>query len=570
MRIKIIENIVLFSVALITFALIYMQTIKGGYYYNQSVNNRIRVIPIEGPRGKIIDRNGLILADNRVAYHVGVIAQDIDDSDHLFYFLGTVLKKDSGYLKRQFLRKKRTPFASVVLEEDIDQKKILTIEENRFQYPGLVVEKSYERYYPFGKSGAHAIGYVGKIDPNEAQMLGEYGYSSLSIVGKTGVEKTYDMLLRGESGGRQIEINNRGQEVRLLGFKEPIKGKDIRLTIDERVQGMANELLDARPGAVVVMDLNNGDLISSVSSPSFDPNAFIDRGRQTEILYYIRDSKAHLLNRAVAGQYPPGSVFKIPVALAAVELKKITQEIAFDCPGYYMLGKAKFGCAHVHGREDLNQAIAHSCNVYFFHIGQMVSARVIEQYAKAFGLGRVTGVDLPSEATGQVIGHSRAGHPWYTGNTLNLSIGQGDALSTPMQLTVLVAAVANDGIILRPRIVKSVDSKDLPDIDISKLPIVRLHDTTWRSIQHGLRSAITDPEGTGHALNDLAGLTIYGKTGTAQAGVNKANHAWFVGYVRSQKNNLAFCVFLENGGSSANAVEITHQMLLRMQVQGIV
>jgi penicillin-binding protein 2 len=569
MRLKIIENVVLFSIGLIALALIYMQIIKGEHYYDQSVHNRIRIIPIEGPRGKIFDRNGVLLTENHLSHHVAVIGQDIDDTAALFEFLGHTLKKDPQTLRKQFLRRKRTPFSPVVIAQDVDQQTILTVEENRFQYPGLVVEESYERYYPFGRANAHAIGYVGKIDPNEAEVLGDYGYSALSIVGKMGVERTYDSVLHGESGGRQIEINSRGREVRLLGLKEPVQGKDIALTIDQRIQSAAHELLDSRAGSVIVMDLNNGELLGLVSSPSFDPNAFTDRARQSEVVSYMKDPKALMINRAVSGKYPPGSVFKIPVALAAVELHKVTPELTFDCPGYYMLGKAKFGCAHVHGSENLNQAIAHSCNVYFFHIGQMISARIIEQYAKAFGLGRATGVDLPFEAAGQVIGHGRPGHPWYTGNTLNFSIGQGDTLTTPLQLATMAATVANDGVIFRPRIVKAVDHQDLPQVDRRKLPVIRLHDSTWRLVQQGMRSVVTDGEGTGHILNELAGVTVYAKTGTAQAGTNKANHAWFVGYARSPKNNIAFCVFLENGGSSANAVAITHELLRRMQNQGM-
>ncbi len=570
MRIKIIENIILFFIGTIVVALIYMQTIKGEYYYDLSVNNRIRVIPVEGPRGRIFDRRGLVLADNHLAYNVAVVAQDLQDTDSLFNFLGRVLKKDPISLKKQFLHKRKTPFDPVVLARDIDLRTIFAIEENRFQYPGLVIEKTYERNYPFAQTDAHAVGYVGKINADEAEVLEDYGYNLQSVVGKMGVERTYDSILRGGLGGRQIEINNRGQEVRLLSLKEPVQGKDIGLTIDQRIQSAADDLLASRPGAVVVMDLANGDLLGMVSSPSFDPNAFVNKNLQGKVLSYIHDPRALLLNRVVASSYPPGSVFKIPVALAAIELKRIAPDVTFQCPGYYMLGKRRFGCAHVHGSEDLNQAIAHSCNVYFFHVGQMVTAHVIQQYAKAFGLGRVTGVDLPFEASGQVPAGSRPGHPWYTGNTLNFSIGQGDTLTTPLQLTVMMAAVANDGVILRPRIVRSVDHKDLPSPNISRLPTVRLHDNTWHIVQRGLRSVITDPEGTAHELNDLAGMTIYGKTGTAQAGTNKANHAWFVGYVHSPRNNLAFCVFLEHGGSSTNAVEVTHGLLSRMQSQGII
>lgn len=570
MRIKIVENIVLGALVLIALALIYMQVIKGGDYYEQSVNNRIRVIPVEGPRGKITDRQGVLLSENHLAHHVAVIAQDIQDADALFGFLARLLNKEVSFLKRQFQRKKRTPFEPVIIAQDVSKEIIMTVEENRFRYPGLVIQDSYERHYLYGGVNAHAIGYVGKIDPNEADVLGDYGYSPSSMVGKTGVERTYDAILRGEPGGRQIEINNRGKEVRLLGLKDPVKGKDVQLTIDQRIQTAADEFLDGRAGAVVVMDMSNGELLGLVSSPTFDPNAFADRNRQSEVVSYVRDPRALMINRAVAGRFPPGSVFKIPVALAAIELKKIRPEITFDCPGYYMLGKARFGCAHVHGRDNLNQAIAHSCNVYFFQLGRILGGRIIEQYAKAFGFGRVTGVDLPFEASGQVIGQARRGQSWYTGNTLNLSIGQGDTLSTPLQIAVMMAAVANDGILLRPRVVKAVDGKDLPVADIARLPVVRLKDETWRIVQRGLRSVITDEGGTAHTLNELGGMTIFGKTGTAQAGGAKAHHAWFAGYVRSAKNNLAFCVFLENGGSSANAVAVTKQLLGRMQEKGII
>ncbi len=570
MRLKIIENFILFFLALICLALVYMQVIKGKNYYDLSVNNRIRAIPIDGARGKIFDRNGVVLADNRLSYQVAIVSQEINDLDSVFNFLSSVFKKPASYFRTQFTKKRRTSFAPVVLAQDVDQQTIMTIEENRFQYPGLVINKSYRRTYPAGATTAHAVGYVGRIDEQEADVMQEYGYNLESDVGKTGVEKTYDSVLRAEVGGRQIEVNSRGQEVRLLGIKEPGRGKDITLSIDQRIQVISEQVMDSKPGAIVVMDLKNGEVLGISSSPSFDPNAFMIRDQQEKVVSYIRDTKSPLLDRALSGRYPPGSVFKIPVALAAVELNKVTPDLTFDCPGYYMLGQAKFGCAHIHGSENLEQAIAHSCNVYFFHIGQIITAHVIEQYAKAFGLGRVTGIDLPFESAGQVIGHAKRGVRWYTGNTLNLSIGQGETLSTPLQLTVMMAAVGLNGTILRPHIVKEVDYKPVSQPDLKKLPTVRLHDHTWQLIQEGLRSVVTDKEGTAHLLNDLPGMTVFGKTGTAQAGSTKANHAWFAGYVRSPKNNLAFCVFLEHGASSAYAVEIAQQLLSRMQAQGII
>ena len=565
MRLNIIQSIIFFLLGMIICSLFYMQVIHGDYYRRQSMNNRIRVVPIDGPRGRILDRNGVILADNRITYHVGVVPQDVEDKNALFTYLAQILDRDPDFLERQFMRKKITPFAPVILAQDISREMAVKIEEEKFIYPGLIVQQGFERYYPFDDAGAHVLGYVGKIDEDEIGDNQSYGYTPLSSVGKTGVEKWYDAFLQGEPGGRQIEVDSRGAQVRLLGLKDPVAGNDVALTIDQRVQNAAQELLSGYRGGIVVMDLTNGDLISLVSSPSYDPNAFSDKNKNEDLTSYFNDPSTPLLNRTVSGQYPPGSVFKIPVALAAIQLHKITPSTTFDCPGYMMVGKRKFGCSHVHGVQDLNAALAHSCNVYFFHVGQLVTPPIIGAFAKAFGLNRPTGVDLPFEAKGKLVTGSSADRRWYTGDVLNLSIGQGYTLTTPLQLTVMMAAVANNGVILRPRVVKQVGDKETQIMDFSKRPRVKLRDQTWSVVQKGLKAVVDDPEGTGHDLKEISGLDIYGKTGTAQSTHDKPNHAWFVGYTRSPKASIAFCVFLEYGGSSENSVKITHDLLLKLQ-----
>jgi penicillin-binding protein 2 len=313
------------------------------------------------------------------------------------------------------------------------------------------------------------------------------------------------------------------------------------------------------------MDLTNGDLISLVSSPSYDPNVFFDKNKNEDLHSYFNDPLTPLLNRTVSGLYPPGSVFKVPVALAAIQLHKITPSTMFDCPGYMMVGNRKFGCSHVHGVQDLEEALAHSCNVYFFHVGLLVKPPIIAAFAKAFGFARPTGVDLPFEAKGKLMTGASAGRSWYTGDVLNLSIGQGYTLVTPLQLTVMMAAVANNGVILRPRVVKQVGEDEVPVMEFSKRPLIRLRDETWHAVQEGLKAVVDDPQGTGHDLKEVHGLDIYGKTGTAQSVHGKANHAWFVGYTRSLKGNIAFCVFLENGGSSENSVRIARDLLFKLQ-----
>ncbi len=564
MRIEFFRKITGFLLLVVILALGYMQLVKGGYYFDQSVNNRIRLIPIDGPRGKIFDRNGEVLAENKLSYNVGVVPQDIEDKDATFVFLGKILNRDPKNLIKEYTRKKITPFDSVILSQDVSRQVLIAVEENRLLYPGLIVEPAYERYYPYGASGGHALGYVGKIELSQAQTFEDYGYTPLSIVGKMGVEKTYDGLLRATPGGRQIEINSRGQEVRVLGFKESLPGKNIILSVDERVQVFAQQLLGDQRGSIVVMDLKDGAILSLVSSPAFNPNYFTDKSQQGAISGYMTNRMSPLLNRAVSGQFPPGSVFKIPVALAALQTDKIKTSFTIDCPGFLMLGNARFGCAHVHGSENIFQAIARSCNVFFFKVGLMVSPKTIGRYAKAFGFGRPTGIDLPFENKGQVIDDSSRGHRWFSGDTLNLSIGQGETLATPIQLTVLMGAMATEGILFKPHVVRAIDGVDLPAVHLERLPLVRLKENVWHVVEQGMRMTVTDPEGTANILNDIPNMVISGKTGTAQAGL-QGNHAWFAGYVTSNKGRYAFCVFLEHGGSSANTVLLTKELLLYMQ-----
>jgi len=572
MRLSVIQSVVFSFLGLIVCGLIYMQLILGNYYHRQSTNNRIRIVPIEGPRGRILDRNGVVLADNRMTFEVGVVPQEVADKKALFNYLAQVLNRDPDALEQNFEHKRLAPFAPVILAQDIDRELAVKIEEAKLLYPGLIVQQGYVRYYPFIQSGAHVLGYVGKIDQEELEDNQQYGYRPLSFVGKTGVEKKYDMYLQGIPGGRQVEVDSRGTQVRLLGLKDPLAGHDVTLTIDQRIQNAAQELLANQKGSLVVMDLSNGDLIALASSPSYDPNAFSDRSKNQVLSSYFNDPLSPLLNRTVSGLYPPGSVFKIPVALAAIQLHKITPSTTFECPGYMMVGKRRFGCSHVHGVQDLQAAIAHSCNVYFFHVGLLVRPHVIGAFAKAFGLARPTGVDLPFEAKGKIVTGSSKDISWYTGDILNLSIGQGYTLVTPLQLTVMMGAVANNGIILRPRVVSRVDDEQIPVMDLSKRPLIRLRDDTWSVVQEGLKLVVQDQQGTGHDLSSVHGLDIFGKTGTAQSVRGKPNHAWFVGYARPSNeppsgklSGIVFCIFLENGGSSENSVRIARDLLLKLQ-----
>src|SRR3989338_3369721 len=342
MRIRVIRVITIALFLMIVMDLFYMQAIQGRYFFNLSANNRIRVVPLDGWRGRIYDRNGNILADNRLSYDVMVTPQDVQKGEELFKFLSGVLGVEQHLIAQRYNQKKVAPFAPVPVAEDISQEKAILIEENKYRFPSLFVYESFKRFYPFGENGAHVLGYIGKINRAQKDRFKEYGYSLASVVGYSGVEEYYDSYLHGEEGGLQIEVNSRGQQVRLLGVREPQKGQNITLTIDSDVQQDALELLADRVGAVIVMDMDTGEILGMTSSPGFDPNIFLGNRDVSEINWIFTDPLAPAINRAIAGLFPPGSVFKVIMATAGLETKKIAPGTSFVCPGFYQLRKAVF------------------------------------------------------------------------------------------------------------------------------------------------------------------------------------------------------------------------------------
>ncbi len=555
MRIKAIRLAIIVLFVFILLELIYVQVIRGSFYFHLSKNNRIRVIPLEGLRGKIKDRNGLVIADNGVSYTVAVIPQDVTRKEELFSFVGKVLDADQKKISNNYFQRKFAPFAPVVIADDISREEAIVIEENRYRFPSLFVQESFKREYPLGESSAHLLGYVGKMNRAQLEQNKEYGYSPQSLVGTTGVEEYYDQYLKGVEGGKQIEVNSRGQQVRLLGLKEPAAGNDLALTVDADLQLAMFNMLGGRRGAIVVVDIDNGEVLGLTSSPSFDPET-----RTTE------SSEAPFLNRVIKGRFPPGSVFKIPVAIAGLETHKINPNTTFTCPGYLELGGIRFGCTHTHGSQNLIQAVAHSCNVYFYNLGKILGPDTMNHFAVLLGLGHKTGIDLPYEEPGYIP--SRMGKflktklKWYGGDTLNFSIGQGDVLATPIQLAQMMAAIANDGRIVEPHLIKSIGVNEVAGFTPPRM--IAIAKTDLNIIQNALRATVTDPEGTGHSLDNL-GFYIAGKTGTAQSSHEKEHHAWFAGFAKTDQRKIAFCVFLEHGGSSHNAVEVTYGLLQKMK-----
>lgn len=566
MRLKIIRIIVGGLFGFIVIGLFYTQVMQGEYFFRLSVNNRIRVVPMEGWRGQVKDRNGKVLADNRLSYDVMVTPQEIGAGTELFRFLGQTLGVNEQSIAHRYGRKKNAPFAPIVIAQDVSKEEAIVIEENKYRFPSLAVQENYRRFYPLGGNSAHVLGYVGKMNLAQKERFKEYGYSMESVVGYSGVEEYYDNYLRGEEGGLQIEVNSRGQQVRLLGVKESRKGQDITLTVDSEVQQDALELLADRVGVVIVMDMDTGEILGMTSSPGFDPNIFVGNRDASEINRIFTDPRAPAINRAITGLFPPGSVFKVIMAIAGLEMKKIAATTSFVCPGFYQLRRAIFRCTHVHGTQDLIGALAHSCNVYFYNVGLILGVDTITHYARLMGLGDKVSIDLPYEQSGSVPDREqrrlegRGG--WHPGDTLNLSIGQGDVQVTPLQLVRLMTMVARSGWIVQPHVIKAIGGTPVDKfIDERR---IKIDEETLETVRKGLRGAVADETGTAQAAN-LPGIYVAGKTGTAQTSGGRKNHAWFAGYAKGEVRNIVFCVFLEHGGSSYNACLLTKDLLLRMK-----
>nr|HPM42838.1 penicillin-binding protein 2 [Candidatus Omnitrophota bacterium] len=438
MRGKVLKAIVTLSFVFLAAGLFYTQVVRYSYYMRLSKNNSIRLLPIEGPRGMIFDRNGKPIVTNRLSFDVALVYEELRDRARL----SKVLKETLGLSKRQIiealLKSGAKPYVPVTIAEDIGNAKALVLEENTIDTPGLMVQVRSKRGYPYKTSASHIVGYLSEITETELESLKDYGYRPRDLLGRDGLEKYYETYLKGKDGGTQVEVDSRGRHIRVLGIKEPAAGQDLHLSIDIDLQLECDKLLGERQGAIIAINPKNGEVLALASTPGYDPNIFIEPDYSGERVSLMSDrSKRPMLNRSISGQYPPGSVFKIVTAAAALENKAIDKNTSFFCEGSFDTGRASLDCwkAEGHGYQNILDGIMNSCNVFFCNIGKRAGPDAIESYAKAFGFGRVTGLDLPGEAKGLVPGKAWKRlfkkDDWYEGDTLNYSIGQRYLLATP-------------------------------------------------------------------------------------------------------------------------------------------
>ena len=447
------------------------------------------------------------------------------------------------------------------LAENLPPKAMLKLSELKAVYPGIDIIVEARRYYPFGAYLSHLVGYIGKMDAKEWTLRAtDKNYSMDSRTGKAGLEKMYERELKGKDGGIYLEVDSRGRLNRVLESRKWAPGSDIFLTIDSKAQAAAQDGLRksiSGKGAVVAIDPRTGALLAFVSMPDYDPNQFVVSGAEKDKLTPIKSLPE--FNVALQGSYPPGSIFKIITAAAILESGRVKPEETFFCPGYYDAGSRVFKCwdKKGHGKVNFIDGLTKSCDVYFYNAGQRAGALTIEKYARAFRLGQPSGIALPDEKSGNVFGPGpRAAKKsyWLIGDTLNLSIGQGETLMTPIQAADMIAAVANGGIFYRPYYVDRIVRNDGQITHPSKPEImsrVELKDTTWALIRDGLHNVVF--EGTGQ-MAKINGAEMFGKTGTAQNPQGK-DHAWFVCYatVNGQPSRVAVAVLVEHGLHGASA-----------------
>ncbi|MEW6101444.1 MAG: penicillin-binding protein 2 [Candidatus Omnitrophota bacterium] len=567
MRTKTVIWGIFFIFAALATGLLNLQVIHGKSYRALSDKNCIRLLPQLGARGRIVDTTGEVIVDNKLAYDALYIPQT-GGIEQTIANVSSVLGISPAELKNIIRKNMAGPSVAVVLAKDIGLKKAIALEEIKIDSPGIMVQQRPVRHYPYESLGCHVFGYVNEIDRWRLTKLSDYGYKTKDLVGFGGIEEKYDYYLREEEGGVSFLVDHVGRFVRLLGYREAVSGKDVQLTLNLKAQKIIEDNLKGHKGSVIVLEPYSGAIVAMASYPDFSPSSFTEH-RTAEISRVVRDADSPLLNRAISGIYPAGSVFKIIVSCAGLETKKINLNTSFSCAGGTYIGKQEFSCWDTHGQQSLIPAIAHSCNVFFYKTGIMLGSGTIHDYAVKFGLSRPVPLELPYEASGFVPSavwrRIYKFKSWYAGDTANLSIGQGDLLVTPLQMARMISVFANGGNLVAPYIVKEVEGKTF---NRAKRPVsLGLKETTIEYIREGLRLAVSDPKGTASVLSGLP-LQAAGKTGTAQAPPGQT-HAWFAGFFPFQKPKYVLCVFLERGGPGYAASVIARHIIEAFIQEGL-
>src|SRR5580698_3234530 len=571
--------------------LFYLQVLKHDYYSTLSQGNRIRTEPIPPSRGLILDRHGVVLADNLPAFQIELVREQVGDSKALDATLALLAKigllraEDLANIRRTILLHKA--YESVPIKLQLNEQEMALFAVHRYQFSGVDIRTRLSRHYPLGETAVHAIGYVSAINEQDMKQIDTDEYAGTSLIGKLGVEAAYERQLHGKRGSREILVNAAGRPVEkqgeytpLLHTQPPVAGDDLILGMDIRVQKIAEEALAGKRGSVVALDPKTGDVIALASTPGFDPNAFVRGLSVPEYAALQNDIDVPLLNRALRGAYPPGSTVKPLYALAAQKYNIISPEQTQYCPGYFTLpgSSNKYRDDEVHHDVDMRSAISRSCDVYFYRLAEKMGIEHMHEFMSAFGYGELTGIDIPGEKPGlyaspewkRKVFKRKADQVWFPGETVSMGIGQGPITVTPLQQAHFAAEIAERGqIVAAPRLVAATRAPGsvtiVPRNPTLMKPVNIATDEQWSVIFDGMESAVTT--GTAHASGVGAKYKWAGKTGTAQvvtvkqtestkhkdADERKREHAWFIAFAPADDPKIAISVLVENAGFGATA-----------------
>jgi penicillin-binding protein 2 len=573
--------IILLSAGALLARLYFLQVIDHATYQTLSDKNRMQLQSVPPTRGLIYDRNGVLLADNQPVFSVTLVKERTEDIAATLAELGKIITLDEDDLERfnQRMEGARKPYESMPVKVRLSEEEIARLAVERYRFPGVEVEAELVRHYPMKEATAHVLGYVARINEKELKTLDPTNYSGTHYLGKLGIEKFYEDLLHGYVGFQNVETNARGRVLRVLERTDPTPGHDLVMHLDSRLQLRVEEALNGRRGAVVAIEPKTGGILALVSTPSFDPNLFVTGIGHQDYKNLRESPDIPLFNRALRGQYPPGSTIKPIMGLAGLDTATITRQTVIWDPGWYQLKNddryyrdwKRVG----HGRVDLHTAIVQSCDTFFYDLGHKMGVDFMSQYFEQFGVGTNWALDIPEGSGGLLPSRewkkAVKSLPWFPGDSLNLSIGQGFMLMTPLQLATAAAVLANRGVWHRPRLIREIRDENGDDVMIepgtSPANIQLKNPDDWNFIFQSMSDVMHDGRGTARSSGRDSLYKIAGKTGTAQVVAIKQgekydaealderhrDHALFIGFAPVDDPQIAVAVLVENGGGGSSA-----------------
>ena len=586
-RIVVLSFVVGIAFLFLVIRLWHLQILNADDYQAMSENNRLRFVPVAASRGAIIDRSGKVLVSNRPSFSLAVIQQEVKDKEALLTLLSNLLQLDRAEMSERWEKSKgRARYYPIVLASNISRDQVEIVEENRLHLPGVEIEMKPVREYPNRLLAAHLLGYIGEASEKELESKGFEDYNPGDYVGKNGIERALENEIRGSDGGRQLEVDARGRVLRTISESYPTVGNSVVLTIDAAVQKEAERSFGDQAGAAVAIEVNTGEILAFVSNPVFDPALFSGKMPPDVWKGYLDDKRHPLENKALSGQYPPGSTFKMITALAGLQHNKITDSTSINCNGIHELGTSTFRCWNKkgHGTTNLRKSLRESCDVFYYQLGEKLGVDKIAAAAKEFKLGTPLGVELLHERSGLIPTTEwklkRFGKRWYQGETLPVAIGQGAVTMTPIQLASMTATIANEGTIYRPHLVKRIvdsDGKTIKETSNEIIGTTSFSKESFRLVKLGMLAVVNEPGGTG-SMARLYDVKVAGKTGTSQVvklrdsksgtPYQHRDHALFVAFAPFEKPEIAVAVVVEHGEHGGAAAAPIAGRILRAYFDG--